>query len=487
MAGRGHRIGTGFLGTPLVCDALTGTGHVDTAYRLLTQRSCPSWLYQVDLGATTVWERWDSMLDDGNVNPGEMTSFNHYALGAVADWIHRTVAGLAPAEPGYRRLLIRPRPGGGLTWARAEHDTPTAAPRPAGVSKETPCTSTSWCRPMSPRWSTCPARSPSRSDPAGTPSGPRSPQPRGDVRRTGSGRAVAGSVQGAHMTHTSLPDTFLWGVATAGHQNEGHNTASDTWFLEHTTPSLFREPSGAACQGYQRWETDLDLAAGLGLNAFRFSVEWARVEPERGVVSAEALDHYERKVDGCLERGMAPLVTFNHFSSPHWFAAAGSWTAGDAPERFAEQCDRVMARFGDRIAYAVTLNEPNLEQLLQAGGKLPAEAETLKSRMLAAAARAAGSDTYASANVIPPTGRTSSRRRSPGPIAPPAPRSRPAAATCPSASPSPSPTKWRCPAARSAGTPSAQRSTTTGCARPATTTSSAYRTTSASSTAPTAR
>ncbi|MEU9440820.1 family 1 glycosylhydrolase [Streptomyces sp. NPDC048304] len=203
------------------------------------------------------------------------------------------------------------------------------------------------------------------------------------------------------MTHPALPDTFLWGVATAGHQNEGDNTAGDTWFLEHTTPSLFREPSGPACRGYQQWETDLDLAAGLGLNAFRFSVEWARVEPERGVVSAEALDHYERKVDGCLARGLAPIVTFSHFTAPHWFAAAGSWTAADAPERFAEQCDRVMARFGDRIAYGVTLNEPNLEQLLQAGGKLPPEAEELKTRMLAAAAQAAGSDTYASANVIP--------------------------------------------------------------------------------------
>ncbi|GGS33033.1 family 78 glycoside hydrolase catalytic domain [Streptomyces griseoviridis] len=124
VAAGGHRIGTGFLGTPLVCDALTDTGHVDTAYRLLTQRACPSWLYQVDMGATTVWERWDSMLPDGRVNPGEMTSFNHYALGAVADWMHRTVAGLAPAAPGYRTLLVRPRPGGGLTWVRAELDTP---------------------------------------------------------------------------------------------------------------------------------------------------------------------------------------------------------------------------------------------------------------------------------------------------------------------------------------------------------------------------
>lgn len=198
-----------------------------------------------------------------------------------------------------------------------------------------------------------------------------------------------------------LPDGFLWGVATAGHQNEGDNTASDTWFLEHTTPSLFREPSGPACRGYQQWQSDLDLAAGLGLNSFRFSVEWARVEPERGVVSAEALDHYEAMVDGCLQRGLAPLVTFSHFTAPHWFAAAGSWAAADAPARFAEQCDRVMARFGDRIAYGITLNEPNLEQLLQAGAKLPPEAETLKSQMLAAAARAAGSATYASANVIP--------------------------------------------------------------------------------------
>ncbi|OQR59145.1 alpha-L-rhamnosidase [Streptomyces maremycinicus] len=124
VAEGGYTIATGFLGTPLVCDALTSTSHTDTAYRLLLERSCPSWLYQVDMGATTVWERWDSMLPDGTVNPGEMTSFNHYALGAVADWIHRTVGGLAPTAPGYRHILVKPRPGGGLTWARTEHRTP---------------------------------------------------------------------------------------------------------------------------------------------------------------------------------------------------------------------------------------------------------------------------------------------------------------------------------------------------------------------------
>jgi alpha-L-rhamnosidase len=120
----GFRISTGFVGTPLITDALTSAGAVDVAYRLLLQTRVPSWLYAVTMGATTVWERWDSMLPDGRINPGEMTSFNHYALGAVADWLHRTVAGLAPAAPGYRELIVRPRPGGGLTRASARHDSP---------------------------------------------------------------------------------------------------------------------------------------------------------------------------------------------------------------------------------------------------------------------------------------------------------------------------------------------------------------------------
>src|SRR5437867_11461966 len=88
------------------------------------QHDNPSWLYPVTMGATTIWERWDSMLPDGSINPGEMTSFNHYALGAVADWLHRVVGGIAPAEPGYRRIEVRPVPGGGLTHARARHHTP---------------------------------------------------------------------------------------------------------------------------------------------------------------------------------------------------------------------------------------------------------------------------------------------------------------------------------------------------------------------------
>ncbi len=120
----GFRIGTGFVGTPLMTDALTDAGHPDLAYRLLLQTGCPSWLYAVTMGATTIWERWDSMLPDGRINPGEMTSFNHYAFGAVADWMHRRVAGLAPAAPGYQLIEVAPLPDTRLTRAAARHLTP---------------------------------------------------------------------------------------------------------------------------------------------------------------------------------------------------------------------------------------------------------------------------------------------------------------------------------------------------------------------------
>ena len=125
----GHTIATGFVGTPLVCDALAEAGEATTAYQLLLQTRCPSWLYPVTQGATTIWERWDGILPDGRVNPDAMAmnSFNHYALGAIGDWLHRSVGGLAPAAPGYRRLRIAPivdRADGGLTWATSRHLTP---------------------------------------------------------------------------------------------------------------------------------------------------------------------------------------------------------------------------------------------------------------------------------------------------------------------------------------------------------------------------
>jgi alpha-L-rhamnosidase len=120
----GFRISTGFVGTPLMTDALADAGEPELAYRLMLQTGCPSWLYPVTMGATTVWERWDSMLPDGTINPGRMTSFNHYALGAVADWLHRRVAGLASGAPGYRVIEVRPLPDRRLTRAAARHLTP---------------------------------------------------------------------------------------------------------------------------------------------------------------------------------------------------------------------------------------------------------------------------------------------------------------------------------------------------------------------------
>ncbi|NQX16628.1 alpha-L-rhamnosidase [Rathayibacter sp. VKM Ac-2857] len=123
VAQSGFTISTGFAGTPLITDALSSTGHLEEAYELLLQTKSPSFLYPVTMGATTIWERWDSVLPDGTINATGMTSLNHYALGAVADWMHRVIGGLTRTSAGWRTLTIAPQPGGDLTSARAAHDT----------------------------------------------------------------------------------------------------------------------------------------------------------------------------------------------------------------------------------------------------------------------------------------------------------------------------------------------------------------------------
>lgn len=119
-----YRIATGFAGTPLITHTLSDTGNHQLAYRMLLEKSCPSWLYPITMGATTIWERWDSMLPDGSINPGDMTSFNHYALGSVANWLHKNVAGISPLEPGWRSIKVRPMPGGTITSANAAYESP---------------------------------------------------------------------------------------------------------------------------------------------------------------------------------------------------------------------------------------------------------------------------------------------------------------------------------------------------------------------------
>ena len=123
VASRGFHLSTGFLGTPDLLPALSDTGNLDIAYRLLLNRDYPSWGYEIARGATTVWERWDSIKPDGSFGDVSMNSFNHYAYGAVGDWMYRTIGGIRPddAAPGYRHVTIAPQPGGGLTSARATY------------------------------------------------------------------------------------------------------------------------------------------------------------------------------------------------------------------------------------------------------------------------------------------------------------------------------------------------------------------------------
>ncbi|OJJ50602.1 hypothetical protein ASPZODRAFT_55063 [Penicilliopsis zonata CBS 506.65] len=118
------RVSTGFAGTPIITHALSRTGNHQLAYRMLLEKNNPSWMYPIRMGATTIWERWDSMLPDGSVNPGEMTSFNHYALGSVIAWLHEYVAGISQLDPGWKTFRVAPIPGGTITSAQAAYETP---------------------------------------------------------------------------------------------------------------------------------------------------------------------------------------------------------------------------------------------------------------------------------------------------------------------------------------------------------------------------
>jgi beta-glucosidase len=168
-----------------------------------------------------------------------------------------------------------------------------------------------------------------------------------------------------------FPDGFLWGAATAAHQVEGNNTHSDYWLLEHVPDSLFREPSGDACDHLHRFAEDIEILRKLGLTAYRFSIEWARVEPEPGCFSRATLEHYRRVLAACRDRGILPCVTFHHFTSPRWMAADGGWQEDAAIARFARYCERVTAHLGDLVGMACTLNEPDIPMWLATMGLMP--------------------------------------------------------------------------------------------------------------------
>ena len=152
------------------------------------------------------------------------------------------------------------------------------------------------------------------------------------------------------LSSKGFPADFLWGASTSGHQVEGGNVNADVWPLEWTANSPFREPSGDACDHYHRYREDIALLAELGFNAYRFSVEWSRIEPECGYVSRAALDHYRGVVESCLGAGLTPVVTLNHFTLPRWLATDGGWASPDAALRFAQYASCVTGHLRDLLS-----------------------------------------------------------------------------------------------------------------------------------------
>ena len=162
-----------------------------------------------------------------------------------------------------------------------------------------------------------------------------------------------------------FPEGFVWGTATAAHQVEGNNTNADFWLMEHVPGTMFAEPSGDACDHFHRYPQDIALLRQLGFGAYRFSIEWARIEPEPGVYSMAELDHYRRVLAACHEHQLTPMVTFWHFTNPRWFAALGGWEHPGAGDHFVRYCERAARHLGDLIGGAATFNEPNIPLLLK--------------------------------------------------------------------------------------------------------------------------
>jgi beta-glucosidase len=160
-----------------------------------------------------------------------------------------------------------------------------------------------------------------------------------------------------------FPQGFLWGTATAAHQVEGNNTNSDFWVMEHVPNTIFAEPSGDAIDHFHHYPQDMALLAELGFNSYRFSVEWARVEPEDGRFSTAALDHYRRMCEACHAHGLKPIVTFHHFTSPRWLIGQGGWETMETAVKFARYSQKVTQHLGDLMDAVCTINEVNIPRM----------------------------------------------------------------------------------------------------------------------------
>ena len=158
----------------------------------------------------------------------------------------------------------------------------------------------------------------------------------------------------------AFPSGFLWGAGTAAHQVEGGNDRNDWWTWELDPNSHCVEVSGDACDHWNRYPADLDLLAQLGLRAYRFSIEWSRVEPREGDFSVAALDHYREVCEAARERGIVPVVTFHHFTTPAWLTAIGGWCEPSTAVRFGRFCEAVAGHLAGSFDLACTINEPNV-------------------------------------------------------------------------------------------------------------------------------
>lgn len=193
-----------------------------------------------------------------------------------------------------------------------------------------------------------------------------------------------------------VPENFLWGTAISAHQSEGNNVNSDAWLCETVTPTLYKEPSRDACDSYHRYEEDIAIAADLGFNCHRIGIEWARIEPEPGLFATAELDHYRRVLEACHKRGLRPMVTYNHFTVPRWFAARGGFEVTDGADLFARFAEKSTAALGDLIAYASTFNEANIQRLVGLLRRSNAEVSGGIAAMITACAKACGSDRFSS-------------------------------------------------------------------------------------------
>lgn len=157
-----------------------------------------------------------------------------------------------------------------------------------------------------------------------------------------------------------MNSTFFVGAATAAHQVEGNNIHSDFWVMENLKHSTYVEPSGAAVDHYHRYEEDIKLLADAGLNAYRFSLEWARIEPEEGRFDEREIAHYRDMLRCCREHGVTPVVTLHHFSSPAWLIRKGGWKKEYAVSSFARYARYVAMQLGNEMEYVCTINEANM-------------------------------------------------------------------------------------------------------------------------------